>query len=438
LGFRPSQPFTRAAWVELACLERRTEMAAFLSTRQRLACLSLPEDTPLIEMMSRRVVMTLFTLVLLASATVAQALPAGWSTADIGNVGAAGFGSGSGGAVTATGAGADIWGTADAFRFVYTALNGDGSIVTQVTSVQYVADWTKAGVMMRASLAANAAQAMMLVSANKGLAFQRRVSTGGISTNTSGGAAHAPYFVRLTRAGSKFTAAKSVDGATWTTVGSETISMPSTIYVGVVISSHVAGTLAKATFEDTAVAAATPPAGGTTETIVFLRHGEKPSGGYGQITCQGLQRALALPDVLASHFGAPDAIFEPNPSPKYTHSAGSFYYVRPLATIEPTAIRLGMPVNAAYGFTDIVGLQGALLASTNASATIFVAWEHLELQKLVQNIMDSYDAGVTVPAWPSGDYDSLYVVRLTHSGDTVTAQFEHDAEGLNNLPTTCP
>ena len=30
------------------------------------------------------------------------------------------------------------------------------------------------------------------------------------------------------------------------------------------------------------------------ETIVFFRHAEKPSGGYGQLTCQGLNRALAL------------------------------------------------------------------------------------------------------------------------------------------------
>jgi len=34
------------------------------------------------------------------------------------------------------------------------------------------------------------------------------------------------------------------------------------------------------------------------ETIVFFRHGEKPSAGLGQLTCQGLNRALALPDVL--------------------------------------------------------------------------------------------------------------------------------------------
>ena len=42
------------------------------------------------------------------------------------------------------------------------------------------------------------------------------------------------------------------------------------------------------------------------QTIVFFRHGEKPSAGLGQLTCQGLNRALALPDVLIGKFGKPD------------------------------------------------------------------------------------------------------------------------------------
>jgi hypothetical protein len=50
------------------------------------------------------------------------------------------------------------------------------------------------------------------------------------------------------------------------------------------------------------------------ETIVFIRHGEKPEGGFGQLNCQGLNRALALAPIIAKSFGRPDAIFAPNPS----------------------------------------------------------------------------------------------------------------------------
>jgi hypothetical protein len=364
----------------------------------------------------------------------AQPLPAGWSTADIGAVGAAGSASGNGSEFSVAGAGADIWDSADAFRFAYTTLAGDGTIVANVTSEQAVANWTKAGVMMRETLTPGSRQALMLVSPGKGLAFQRRVNTNGLSTSTSGGAGTAPRFVRLVRTGTTITASLSADGTNWTTVGSDTFTMASTIYVGLAVSSHVAGTTASATFASTSVT--TAPASAT-ETLVFMRHGEKPAGGFGQLTCQGLQRALALPPVLLSRYGSAQFVFAPNPTVMVPDAAGSFFYVRPLATIEPTAIRLGLPVNTRYGYTEIAGLQTELTSSTYATSTVFVAWEHQFLQQLVQNIMNQYGSGVTVPAWPSGDFDSLFVVRITRANGTTTAQFVHDAEGLNNLSTVC-
>jgi hypothetical protein len=178
------------------------------------------------------------------------------------------------------------------------------------------------------------------------------------------------------------------------------------------------------------------------QTIVFLRHGEKPAAGLGQITCQGLNRALALPVVLAAKFSRPTAIYAPSPAVKISDPAGSFYYVRPLATIEPTAIRLGMPVNTKYGYNAISTLQTALISSGYANATIFVAWEHLMLKKLVQNIMNAYGGGVVVPAWASDDFDSLWVVKVNYvtngSTTTVNAQFFREVEGLNGQPTACP
>ena len=174
------------------------------------------------------------------------------------------------------------------------------------------------------------------------------------------------------------------------------------------------------------------------ETIVFFRHGEKPSGGLGQLTCQGLNRALALPTVLLAKYGTPDFLYAPNPAVKIQDPAGSFYYVRPLATIEPTAIRAGKSVNTNYGYSDITGLKNVLITPTKADATLFVAWEHVQLQKVVQTIMNSYGGGAVVPAWTTGDFDTLYVVRVDYTGGTITAQFQRDSEGLNGQPTTCP
>jgi hypothetical protein len=97
------------------------------------------------------------------------------------------------------------------------------------------------------------------------------------------------------------------------------------------------------------------------QTLVFFRHAEKPSGGYGQITCQGFNRALALPTVLAAKFDRPDYLYAPDPSFKMSDPAGSFYYVRPLATIEPTAVKLGLSINTNYAYNDIAGLRNILI-----------------------------------------------------------------------------
>jgi regulation of enolase protein 1 (concanavalin A-like superfamily) len=183
------------------------------------------------------------------------ALPAAWSNQDIGAVGVTGSATYASDTQTFTiqGAGADVWGTADALQYVYQQLTGDGTIIARVGSVSGTAAWVKAGVMMRASLDANSAHAFMLVSLAKGVAFQRRTTTGGISTHTAGAAAGAPYWVRLDRAGDTITGSQSVDGQTWTVVGTDTIPMGATIYVGLGVSSHTTSATATATFDNVSI-----------------------------------------------------------------------------------------------------------------------------------------------------------------------------------------
>src|SRR6185369_13910730 len=130
----------------------------------------------------------------------------------------------SGGTFTLTGSGADMWGTADAFRFVRQPLNGDGTIVARVASIENLQAWTKAGVMIRDGVAGGAANAAMIVSAGKGRSFQYRQTAGGLTANVAA-AGTAPTWVRLVRAGKLVTASTSSDGAAWTTVGSIALTM---------------------------------------------------------------------------------------------------------------------------------------------------------------------------------------------------------------------
>jgi YVTN family beta-propeller protein len=175
-------------------------------------------------------------------------LPSPWQTSDVGAVGLVGQATFDGASYSVTGAGADIWGTADAFRYVYQPLTGDGQITARVVSVQNISVWVKAGVMFRTDLTPGSPQAMMMVTPGKGNNFQRRLVQGGVSSSTTGAMVTAPYWVRLTRTGNTIVASQSVDGVAWTTVGSATINMPPTVMVGLAVSSHTTSALATATF----------------------------------------------------------------------------------------------------------------------------------------------------------------------------------------------
>jgi regulation of enolase protein 1 (concanavalin A-like superfamily) len=179
----------------------------------------------------------------------ASTMPPGWSDLDIGAVTGAGSASYSAPTFTVTGQGTDIWNNADAFHYAYRTLSGDGTIVARVATVQYTDRWSKAGVMIRETLDAGSTHAFMLVSAGKGVAFQRRETTNGISVSTAGSLSAPPCWVKLTRAGNTFNAYESADGTTWTLVGTDTIPMAATVFVGLAVTSHSTAASATATFD---------------------------------------------------------------------------------------------------------------------------------------------------------------------------------------------
>jgi regulation of enolase protein 1 (concanavalin A-like superfamily) len=185
--------------------------------------------------------------------TDTSGFPSGWTDADVGDTGAQGSGTFYNGTFTVKGAGADVWGTADAFNYAYTTLVGDGMIQARVASVSGEASWVKAGVMIRDSQPPSSEHAFMLVSYAKGVAFQRRTETGGSSVSTSGSASTAPHWVRLVRTGNTILSYESTDGSNWTFVRSDTFTMSNNVLIGLAVSSHVRGTLATATFDNVKV-----------------------------------------------------------------------------------------------------------------------------------------------------------------------------------------
>lgn len=171
-------------------------------------------------------------------------------------------------------------------------------------------------------------------------------------------------------------------------------------------------------------------------TIVIVRHGEKPAQGLGQLSCHGLNRSLALVPVLLSHYGTPVAIYAPNPAIKKIDKGVSYAYIRPLATIEPLAIRVGLPVNVDWGMEDIDQLAEVLLAQTEG--TQVVAWEHHFAVMLARQLLAvSGSDPADVPDWNDADFDSIYVVRISGHDKDRRAAFAHESEGLNNLSNNC-
>jgi hypothetical protein len=154
-----------------------------------------------------------------------------------------------------------------------------------------------------------------------------------------------------------------------------------------------------------------------------------------------LNRALALPKVLLEKYGAPQFIFAPNPTEKVDTKVepAGYYYVRPLATIEPTAIRCGLPVNTQFGYREIKGLESELQKQEYQNATVFVAWEHGLLDEFAKNLAtDNGGDPAQVPAWAGGEYDMIFVFKISAENGRKTISFTLDHEGLNGLSDVCP
>ncbi len=93
----------------------------------------------------------------------------------------------------------------------------------------------------------------MLASASKGLAFQRRPAAGGTSVSSAGSLSAAPRWLKMQRIGDVFTAYESADGLNWTLVGTETIPMGTTVYVGLAVTSHTTTASVTCTFDNISV-----------------------------------------------------------------------------------------------------------------------------------------------------------------------------------------
>ena len=168
------------------------------------------------------------------------------------------------GVLTVSGSGNDIWNNADAFRYAYKKLNGNGSITARVESLSRSDAWSKAGVMIRETLDPGSPHATTVVTSDNGALFQRRQFTGDVSSNTDleiQPRIKAPYWVRITRTGNTFKSEVSPDGKTWRPMVAATpetssldIVMGASVYIGLAVTSHNVSLVSTGVFTDVTMA----------------------------------------------------------------------------------------------------------------------------------------------------------------------------------------
>jgi subtilase family serine protease len=186
-----------------------------------------------------------------------------WTDADIGSTGVAGSSSFASNVFTVQGAGAQIYGTADAFHFVYQPLSGDGTITARLVSVQGgTGSFVSPGVMIRETLDPASTNAKTAYWASyDAIYFDLRATSGGNTTEPSSVSVTLPYWMQVARSGSTFSSYVSSDGVNWVQVGtSQTISMAQNVYIGLAVNSGDTTELVTATFDNVSVNSAAAPA----------------------------------------------------------------------------------------------------------------------------------------------------------------------------------
>ena len=173
-------------------------------------------------------------------------------TADVGSVehaGAAKYDAPSG-TYTLTGSGVNMWGTADAFRFLWRKLDGDVSIAADVEWANRSGEpHKKAGVILRAGAEPDDPY-VDVMSHNEGLiAMQYRADKGGPTLDIRT-PIQAPATLRLERTGDVFLAEVAGKDGVFHPIASFSLHLADTVYAGLAVCAHNPANVETATFSN--------------------------------------------------------------------------------------------------------------------------------------------------------------------------------------------
>ena len=136
---------------------------------------------------------------------------------------------------------------------------------------------------------------------------------------------------------------------------------------------------------------------GVSLRVVIIRHGEKPDTGN-NLSCAGLNRALALPAVLDTVIGKPGYTYVPTigTGDKKTSS------VRMFQTVTPFAVKNNLPVNSKYDEADTTAVA---IDVKKKKGKVLMVWEHGNIPGLARNLGVKGNL-----SWPGSDFDSIWII----------------------------
>lgn len=162
--------------------------------------------------------------------------------------------------------------------------------------------------------------------------------------------------------------------------------------------------------------------------VVIIRHGEKPAEGD-NLSCAGLNRALALPAVLDRLLPAP---------PDYTYvpiigtDDDSTSQARMFQTVTPYAVRHNLCINSDYAVANAAGLAKEL---RRQRGTALLVWEHDNIPRIAKKLGIKHP-----PEWPDDDFDSIWLIEFHGGGTRGKAKRPALTQGQQHIQplATCP
>jgi phosphohistidine phosphatase SixA len=168
------------------------------------------------------------------------------------------------------------------------------------------------------------------------------------------------------------------------------------------------------------------PNGGYPNTVLIIRHAEKPAEKIGvppdpHLTSRGAARAAALPSLFAiaptfpttpARFATPDYVYAASKSDKSNRS---------VETAAPLAKALKLKVDSRFHNKEFAELAHEILAGKQAGRTVLVCWHQGNLPKLAESLADAAPnrkvLRKAIPNdWDDAIFDRVWVLRYEADG----------------------